>query len=116
MAEETAPESEHDVKPGPPRMNGPAFFAFGLVFLVLGVAVQMNLLIVVGALATLVGVWAILRLRRYEKAHGIEETLPGRPPSASAQAAEEEKARALAQAQESLAESSEDPGTTSPDS
>ena len=112
MAEETVPESKRDSESHPPRMNGPAFLVFGMMFVVLGLSLEMTPFIFAGVLFTLGGLLAIVRLRRYEKAHGIEDVLPGGPPSASAQAAAEEKVRA----QESLAESSEDPGTTSPDS
>ncbi len=112
MAEETAPESKQSPESRPPGMNGPAFLAFGIVFVFLGVLMEMSFLTIVGALSALAGLVAIVLLRRWEKAHGIEETLPGRPPSASAQAAAEEEARAQA----SAAESSADPGTTSPDS
>ena len=112
MAEETASESKRSPESHPPRMNGPAFLVFGMMFVVLGLSLEMGMFIVAGLLFALGGLLAIVRLRRWEKANDIEITLPGGPPSASAQAAAEEKARA----QESLAESSEDPGTTSPDS
>ena len=112
MAEETAPQSKRDSESHPPRVNGPAFLVFGMMFVVLGLSLEMDMFIVAGALFTLGGLLAIIRLRRWEKVHGVETILPGGPPSASAQAAAEEEARA----QESSAGSSEDPGTTSPDS
>ena len=112
MAEETSSESNQVPESHPPGINGPAFLAFGIVFVVLGVLMEMSLLTLAGALFSLVGLVAIVLLRRWEKVHGIEDVLPGGPPSASAQAAAEEKARAQALAEES----SGDPGTTSPDS
>lgn len=99
MTEKTKSDTKNDSMPRPPHVNGPAFLAFGLLFVVLGIAMRWYQLSVVGLVLTGVGLYGVLALRRYEKAHGIEDVLPGAPPITS-----------------QSEDSSDDPGTTSPDS
>ncbi len=67
-------------EPGPSRINGPAFFVFGIMFLLLGLGTEMKILVWPGLAILLIGVYGIYLQRRYEKAAGIEETLPGKSP------------------------------------
>jgi hypothetical protein len=63
----------------PPRINGPAVFVFGLMGVILGLSIDaLGSFIWAGAIIMLVGAYGIWALKRYEKAQGIEEELPGR--------------------------------------
>ena len=73
------PGSDKATRPSP--INGPAFLVFGLLAMVLGLGMEgMGLFVVAGIVLTLVGAAGIAWQRRYERAAGIEEVLPGRSP------------------------------------
>jgi len=62
----------------PPRFNGPAFLVFGIMIVALGLSIDgLIAFVVLGAGIMALGVYGIWTLKRYEKAEGIEETLPG---------------------------------------
>jgi hypothetical protein len=61
----------------PPRINGPALLVFGIMSLVIGLSIEMIFFTVAGIVIILVGAYGVWALKRYEKAEGIEETLPG---------------------------------------
>ena len=72
-------ESDKPAKPiRPPRFNGPAVLVFGMVIMVFGLSIDGLLWFVgIGIAIVAVGVYGVWALRRYEKAEGIEEKLPG---------------------------------------
>lgn len=68
--------------PRPSPINGPAFLVFGLLFVVLGLSMDGALMLaLVGVILVGLGGAGIMWQRRYEKAAGIEEVLPGKSPA-----------------------------------
>lgn len=63
--------------PRPPRFNGPAFLVFGIMILVLGLSLEIWWLAVAGVVFMVAGAYGAWATKRYEKAEGIEEKLPG---------------------------------------
>ena len=62
----------------PPRFNGPAVLVFGIVIIVFGLSIDGLLwFVAVGIAIMAVGSYGVWALKRYEKAEGIEEKLPG---------------------------------------
>ena len=75
---ETGEKPEQPQKqPRPPRMNGPAVLVFGVLMIVGGLSIKFNPMMYAGAAFMLLGAWGIYRTKRYEKAQGIEDVLPG---------------------------------------
>ncbi len=75
----TDPPTPATKAPRPSPINGPAFLVFGMMFVILGLSIDGVILFsVMGISLALIGVAAIIWQRRYEKAAGIEEVLPGR--------------------------------------
>lgn len=77
MTTESSPPDNH----GPSPINGPAFLVFGLLFIILGLSMEgVPLLSFAGLILVGVGVSGIVWQRRYERAVGIEDVLPGKSP------------------------------------
>lgn len=73
------PNQEPAEKPAkrPPSINGPALLVFGILSLVVGLSIELLAFTLAGIAIILVGAYGVWALKRYEKAEGIEETLPG---------------------------------------
>jgi uncharacterized membrane protein YfcA len=70
--------AEKKTKPRKPRINGPAVLVFGFMGVVLGMSIDsLTAFIYVGVFLMLVGAYGVWALKRYERAEGIEEKLPG---------------------------------------
>ena len=76
-------------EPKPSPINGPAFLAFGILFVAFGVGSEMTVLFWPGLVILVIGLIGTFLQRRHDKFFGIEETLPGRPPSHSGDSAAE---------------------------
>lgn len=72
------PDPQREPKPSP--INGPAFFVFGLFFVFIAFAMDMRVLALPAIAIMLLGILGIWLQRRYEKAAGIEDVLPGGRP------------------------------------
>lgn len=73
----TEQRDDQDQTRRPPRINGPAMLVFGALSLVIGLSIDFVPFTVAGITIILVGAYGVWAMRRYEKAEGIEETLPG---------------------------------------
>lgn len=75
-----SPTSAKTLRPSP--INGPAFLVFGMLFVVLGLSMDGALMLAPAGVALAgLGCTGIVWQRRYEKAEGIEEVLPGKSPT-----------------------------------